>query len=124
MNTVPSLINPCSPDQLLTQLDHTMGHVRGKVVDIDGKGISGSRIWIRETGHCAYSDIYGNFVMINIVPALYTMVVECQGFSLCETPDLPIEVGDNPEFRFIMRGLFSPKRLCNRYNANELTLQF
>ena len=105
-------------------LDHSMGHMRGKIVDIDGRGISGCRIWIRETGQQACADAHGNFVMINILPALYTIVVECLGYSLSVSPDIPIVIGDNPGFSAVMHALYPSRRMRNSFNANELSLQF
>jgi hypothetical protein len=40
-------------------LNHTMGHIRGKIVDINGKAIEGSKILIRETGQNICSDKQG-----------------------------------------------------------------
>ena len=83
-------------------MDPQLGHVRGKVFDMDDNGISHSRIWIRETGRSTYTDRQGNFVMINIVPAIYTLIAESEGFSQSVMPDMPVIVGDNPGFLFLM----------------------
>ena len=110
-------------EHVLNQLDHTMGHIRGKVIDIDGKEIEGSKIWIRETGHSTYSDRYGNFVLINIPPALYTVVIEHEGYSLSVTPDLPVLLGDNPGHLFALSTCAIPEKLRRAYFPNELALQ-
>ena len=83
----------------------SLGHIRGKIVDIDGNGIGGCKVWIRENGQSAYSDASGNFAMINIKPTLYTIVVECEGFSPFVITDLPIEPGDNPGHVFTIHSL-------------------
>ena len=83
-------------------MDPQLGHVRGKVFDMDDNGISHSRIWIRETGRSTYTDRQGNFVMINIVPAIYTLIAESEGFSQSTIIDVPIECGDNPGRNFVM----------------------
>jgi len=83
----------------------SLGHIRGKIVDIDGHGIDGCKVWIRENGQSAYSDDSGNFAMINIKPTFYTIVVECEGFSPFVITDLPIEPGDNPGHVFTIHTL-------------------
>jgi hypothetical protein len=100
-----------------------MGHVRGKVVDNNGNPLEGSKIWIRETEHSTYSDRDGNFVLINITPALYTVVIEREGFSLSVTPDLPIFLGDNPGQLFVLCTCAFPEKLGRVYFSNELVLQ-
>lgn len=105
------------------ELDHTMGHIRGKVIDIDGDAIEGSKIWIRETGQSTYSDRNGNFVLINIPPALYTVVIEHEGYSLSVMPDLPIFLGDNPGHLFVLCSCAIAMRLHKAYLPDELILQ-
>jgi hypothetical protein len=83
-------------------LDSAMGHIRGKVVDKNGKQIHGCKIWIRETEQFAYSDMHGNFILINIRPARYTIIAEHMNYSMSISPDLPIAPGDNPGFRFVL----------------------
>jgi hypothetical protein len=107
----------------LNKLDHTMGHIRGKVIDIDGIVIEGSKIWIRETGQSTYSDKYGNFVLINIQPALYTVVIEHDGYSLSVSPDLPILLGDNPGHLFVLCTCAILQKLGRAYFPDELVLQ-
>jgi hypothetical protein len=106
-------------EAILGQLDHTMGHLRGKTLDIDDKTIQGCKIWIRETGHSAYSDENGNFILINIFPAIYTLIVEHEGFSPCIAPDVPIGLGDNPGFRFTMIPLQASQPFHVRYNPTH-----
>jgi hypothetical protein len=112
-----------SMERLAEQLDHTMGHIRGKITDINGKEIEESKIWIRETGQSTYSDKYGNFVMINIPPALYTVVIEHEGYSLSVSPDLPILLGDNPGHLFVLCTCAIPQNPGRAYFPNELVLQ-
>ena len=114
MTSIKSKECACPPRQLLMQLDHTLGHIRGKIVDIDGYAISGARVWLRETGQDAYADAEGNFIVINITPGLYTLIVECEGYSLCVSPDVPVEVGDNPGLRFVMHSFPVPQRLYSQ----------
>jgi hypothetical protein len=83
-------------------MDPQLGHVRGRVTDMDGYGIRHSRVWIRETGRGTYTDRDGNFVIINIVPALYTLIAESEGFSQSTLIDVPVESGDNPGRNFVM----------------------
>jgi hypothetical protein len=83
-------------------MDPQLGHVRGKVFDMDGYGIQHSRVWIRETGRSTYTDREGNFVIVNIVPALYTLIAESEGFSQSTLIDVPVESGDNPGRNFVM----------------------
>jgi len=91
-----------TPRNKAQTLDGAMGHIRGKVIDINNNGLFRSKIWIRETGQHTYSDKNGNFILINIPPAIHTIVVEHKGCSLSTYPDLPIKTGDNPDFRFVM----------------------
>jgi|GEM_PF-1201153 hypothetical protein len=104
-------------------LDHTLGHIRGKVVDIDGRPIPECKIWIRETGKSTYSDEHGDFAMINIPPALYTVIVECEDYALCISPDLPVSLGDNPGLRFVMHLLQVPKGMYLQFDATRLAFQ-
>jgi hypothetical protein len=83
-------------------MDPQLGHVRGKVLDMDGNGVRHSRVWIRETGRSIYTDRNGNFVIINVVPALYTLIAESEGFAQSVMPDMPVISGDNPGFLFVM----------------------
>jgi hypothetical protein len=110
-------------DQNISRLDHTMGHIRGKIIDINGKEIEGSKILIRETGHTTCSDKYGNFVLINIPPALYTVVVEHEDFSLSVTPDLPIFLGDNPGHLFTFYYGAAAHKATHAHCPDELILQ-
>ena len=112
-----------SQERLAGQLDHTMGHIRGKITDINGKEIEGSKIWIRETGQSTYSDKYGNFVLINIPPALYTVVIEHEGYSLSIMPDLPIFIGDNPGHLFVLCSCAITGRFHRAYLPDDLILQ-
>jgi hypothetical protein len=61
-------------------LAQTLGHIRGKVVDMDEAGIGGCVIYIKGTNQVSATDKNGNFVLINIVPAVYTITVECRGY--------------------------------------------
>ncbi len=90
-------------------LNGAMGHIRGKVVDCNGKVLPGCRIWLRETGQHAYSDNKGDFIMINIQPAIHTIVVEHKRYSPSIFPDVRIEAGDNPGFRFVMHPCTIPE---------------
>lgn len=110
-------------DQNISRLDHTMGHIRGKVIDINGKEIEGSKILIRETGQSVYSDKFGNFVLINVPPALYTVVVEHEDFSLSVTPDLPIFLGDNPGHLFTLYYGAAAQKPPHAHCPDELILQ-
>jgi hypothetical protein len=83
-------------------MDPQLGHVRGKVLDMDGYGIRRGRVWIRETGRSTYTDRDGNFVIINVVPALYTLIAESEGYSQSTLIDVPVESGDNPGRNFVM----------------------
>ena len=105
--------------KILGKLDHTMGHIRGKVIDIDGRTVEGAKLWIRETGQNTYSDKNGNFVIINIPPALYTVVVECEGYALSVMPDLPIGIGDNAGFRFVVNPYPIYQQLFKSFVQNE-----
>jgi len=73
-----------------------LGHIRGKVVDIDGCGVGGCKMWIRENGQSAYSDAFGNFSMINIRPGLYTIIIECEVFLLLSLPIFPLNPATIP----------------------------
>jgi hypothetical protein len=85
-----------------TGMDSQLGHIRGKVLDIDGNGVSRCRVWIRETGRGTCTDKDGNFVMINVAPAIYTLVAESEDHSLATLIDVPVITGDNPGFLFVM----------------------
>lgn len=88
--------------QGFSRMNNVLGHIRGKVTDIDGYGLKNSRIWVRETGLCAMSDACGNYVLINNKPGIYSLVAECQGYSRSEFVDAIVEQGDNPGFNFVM----------------------
>jgi hypothetical protein len=95
-----------------------LGHIRGKVVDIDGCGVGGCKMWIRENGQSAYSDAFGNFSMINIRPGLYTIIIECEGFSPFVIADLPVEPGDNPGHLFTIHSL-KPSGKLRHFNLPD-----
>lgn len=118
-----TIFNKSFSNEHVMSLDHTMGHIRGKVTDLNGKEIEGSKIWIRETGQSTYSDKYGNFVMVNIPPALYTLVIEREGYSLSVTPDLPILLGDNPGHLFVLCTCATTEKLHRTYFPDDLILQ-
>ncbi|HAJ78195.1 MAG TPA: hypothetical protein DCO75_00355 [Fibrobacteres bacterium] len=115
--------NQPGKEQVLNQLDHTMGHIRGKIIDINGKTIEGSKILIRETGQSIYSDNQGNFVLINIPPALYTVAIEHEGYALSVMPDLPVLIGDNPGHIFVLCTSNIPEKLNRVYFSNEFVMQ-
>ena len=110
-------------DQNFSRLDHTMGHIRGKITDINGKEIEGGRVFVRETGHTTYSDKYGNFVLINIPPSLYTLAIEHEEFSLSVTPDFPVLLGDNPGHLFVLYYAAFGQRPSQAHCPDELVLQ-
>ena len=83
-------------------MDPRFGHVRGRVMDMDGNGLGHSRIWVRETGMSTRTDSYGNFVLINVLPAIYSLVAESEGYSPSTMVDVPVESGDNPGHNFVM----------------------
>jgi hypothetical protein len=83
-------------------LAHTLGHIRGRVIDMDDVGISGCVIFIQETNQVSATDKNGNFVMINIAPAVYTIAVECKGYFPAIFRKVIILPGDNPGFEFVM----------------------
>jgi hypothetical protein len=86
----------------LSGMNPVLGHIRGRVTDIDGYGISHGRIWIRETGRCTYTDSRGNYVLINVPPAICTLIAESEGYSQSTLVDIHVESGDNPGNNFIM----------------------
>ncbi len=87
---------------IFSRMNPSLGHIRGKVTDIDGYGLKNARIWVRETGLSALSDDKGNFVIINNKPGIYNLIAECQGYGRSETVDVVVEPGDNPGLNFIM----------------------
>jgi hypothetical protein len=115
--------NQTGKEHGFNQLDHTMGHIRGKIVDINGKIVEGSKILIRETGQSIYSDKHGNFVLINIPPALYTVVIEHEGYAPSVMPDLPVLLGDNPGHVFVLCTSNVPEKLDRVYFSNEFVMQ-
>jgi Carboxypeptidase regulatory-like domain len=98
-------------------MDPRLGHLRGKVLDMDGIGVPHSRVWIRETGRCAYTDEKGNFVLINVPPAVYSLIAESEGYSQSVFTDLPVEAGDNPGHVFVMYPQYARTRLERRRGA-------
>ncbi len=98
-------------------MDPRLGHVRGKVLDMDGGPIRHCRVWIRETGHCTYSDDCGDFVLINVVPAVYSLIAESEGYSQSVSADVPVEGGDNPGHLFVMYPQYTRARIDRRRGA-------
>ncbi|HMD68439.1 MAG TPA: carboxypeptidase-like regulatory domain-containing protein [Chitinivibrionales bacterium] len=98
-------------------MDPKLGHIRGKVLDMDGSGIGHSRVWIRETGRCAYTDGNGNFVLINVPPAVYSLIAESEGYAQSVLTDVPVEAGDNPGYLFVMYPHYARSRVDRRRGA-------
>jgi hypothetical protein len=88
-----------------------LGHLRGRVTDMDGYGLGHSRIWIRETGRNTYTDSQGNYVLINVLPGVYSLIAEGEGFSPSTLIDVPVESGDNPGNNFVMFPSYNRTRL-------------
>jgi hypothetical protein len=101
----------------LSGMNPFLGHVRGRVMDMDGYGLMHSRIWVRETGRCTYTDSDGNYVLINVVPAIYSLVAESEGYSPATLVDVSIENGDNPGYNFVMFPHYHRTRLGRRQGA-------
>lgn len=101
----------------LSGMSPALGHIRGRVTDMDGYGLGQSRIWVRETGRCTYTDSKGNFVLINVVPAVYSLVAESEGYSPATMVDVPIEGGDNPGHNFVMFPNYNRMRFGRRHGA-------
>jgi hypothetical protein len=40
--------------------------------------------------------------MTNIVPALYMLIADCEGYSQATQVDVHVEAGDNPGINFVM----------------------
>ena len=96
-------------------MDPCLGHVRGRVVDLDGRGILNGRVWIRETGRSTYTDESGNFVLVNVPPAVYSLVAESEGYAQAVITDVPVEIGDNPGNLFVMYPQYSRSRFDHRH---------
>jgi hypothetical protein len=120
---MPAIMTQFQCKDILNRLDHTMGHIRGKIVDINGKAIEGSKILIRESGHRTFSDKQGNFIAINIPPALYTICVEHEGYAPSVTPDLPVFLGDNPGHLFSLYASDIPEKTHGTKFSDEFALQ-
>jgi Carboxypeptidase regulatory-like domain len=101
----------------LSGMDARLGHVRGRVTDMDGYGLGHSRIWVRETGRSTYTDSKGNFVLINVLPAIYSLVAESEGYSASTMVDVPVESGDNPGHNFVMFPNYNRMRFGRRRGA-------
>jgi hypothetical protein len=115
MTTLGSIGIRTTQDNAQT-LNGAMGHIRGKVIDLNNNGLFRCKIWIRETGQHTYSDKIGNFILINIAPAIHTIIVEHKGYSLSTYRDLPIKAGDNPDFRFVMHAYPVFKEYFSNFN--------
>jgi hypothetical protein len=89
-----------------------MGHVRGRVRDIDGYGLGHSRIWVRETGQNTLSDAKGNFVLINMLPGVYSLIAESEGYCRSTLIDVTVESGDNPGHNFVMFPAYNGRRIA------------
>ena len=99
-------------------MDPRLGHLRGKVLDITGNSLENCRVWIRETGRCTYTDGCGNFVLINVPPAVYSLIAESEGYSQSVHTDVPVEPGDNPGHVFFMLPQYSRskmERICDAF---------
>lgn len=98
-------------------MDPRMGHVRGRVTDMDGYGLEHSRICVRETGQSTYTDAKGNFVLINVLPAVYSLMAESEGYSQSALSHVPIESGDNPDRNFVMFPAYKRRRIFQGHGA-------
>ena len=98
-------------------MDPRLGHIRGRVMDMDGYGLGHSRIWVRETGRSTRTDSQGNFILINVIPAIYSLVAESEGYSPSTMVDVPIESGDNPGHNFVMFPNYNRMRIGRRRGA-------
>jgi len=101
-------------------LNAILGHVRGRVTDMNGFGIKHCRVWIRETGRSTYTDANGSFVLINIVPAIYTFIAECEEYPQSVLTDISIEGGDNPGHLFLMYSRNNPNGSGGRFSLSQI----
>jgi hypothetical protein len=101
----------------MSGMDPKLGHVRGKVLDMDGAGLRHSRVWIRETGLSTYTDEKGNFVLINVTPSICSLIAESEGYSRSVLTDIPVESGDNPGHIFVMYPQYARSRVDRRRGA-------
>jgi hypothetical protein len=108
---------------VMRTLNDALGHIRGKVIDRSGRDLSGCTIWLQETGQFSYSDKKGNFVMVNIAPALYTIAIKHKGYFHIVLPDIPVEAGDNPGFRFIMHPCSAMTRSRENFQSIDSLLK-
>jgi|GEM_PF-1893972 hypothetical protein len=92
-------------------MDPRLGHVRGRVTDMDGHGLGHSRIWVRETGQNTLSDAQGSFVLINVLPAVYSLIAESEGYSQATLIDVPVFNGNNPGCNFILFPTYNRRRI-------------
>jgi hypothetical protein len=94
---------PPSPGRTpVDSLAHAMGHLRGKSVTTAGKPLAGCSVSIQETGDSVQSDDNGDFVMINLKPASYTLLAKRPGYYRCVLHGVRIREGDNPGLRMLM----------------------
>jgi Carboxypeptidase regulatory-like domain len=119
MNFVSSDVRETA--EKLSGMSPRLGHVRGKVTDMDGNGLGHSRIWVRETGRSTRTDSHGNFILINVVPAIYSLVAESEGYTQATLIDVPIESGDNPGHNFVMFPCYNRMRTGRRRGALAFT---
>jgi hypothetical protein len=85
------------------RLDRSLGHVRGKITDVYGEGIMGCRVWLRETGQSSYTDFEGHFLLPNINPGLYSIIVDCEGYTTSVIPDITVDIGENSGYCFALQ---------------------
>ncbi len=84
-----------------------VGSIRGRVLDGDfGAPIADAEVRVLETGAFARSGPQGNYLIADMAPGRYTLLVRKEGYLRLVRPDVLVAVGRLTEIDFLLAGEF------------------
>ena len=71
----------------------TTGKIVGRVIDEEtGEPLIGANIILKDTRMGAAADISGNFMILNVTPGTYTLIVRMIGYGTVEYKNLRVSI--------------------------------
>jgi len=96
------MLAACLPAVLVAQDNTDIGSVQGKIYDDEGEPLIGMTVFIQELKKGTSTDHKGNFIIDNLSPGIYSLVISGIGFKEYSQP-IEIEKGQRTYLELVMQ---------------------
>lgn len=113
---------------LLPAMALAQGKLRGQITDQEtGEPLIGANVIIVGTSYGAATDVNGEYIIVNLVPDVYTVKASYIGYQAKEISNVRINIGSTTglDFQLVPEGIqvgtvevVAEKPLINKYNTN------